>query len=332
MMHPDRTHPILRLLRVAACCLAWAAAVSGCGGGGVGSGGTGGFASGPITGFGSVVVGGVRFDDSVAQVEDLDGVRRSSDDLRLGMTVEVESSAITTDASGASARASRIRFESELVGLVGTVDAAGGSFTLLGQRVRTDGLTVFEGGTFEALLGQKVEVSGLRSGPADLYASWIRVSAEAPPAIVPVEVVGTVSSLDTTARRFAVGTQAVDYAGMAPASVPGGLANGASVRVTGNVPAAGGTVTATAITVVDAPLPGQNAQRVELEGFLEPAHRLFRFLSYRNQDALIFPCEMQCGPEHSERIEAVEAVAPLWRQLWHRLVAQGQIYGIFLTL
>ena len=47
--------------------------LTGCGGG-VESGGTGAtpasFASGPITGFGSVIVNGVRFDDSKAVVTD----------------------------------------------------------------------------------------------------------------------------------------------------------------------------------------------------------------------------------------------------------------------
>ena len=43
----------------------------GCGGGGVagvGTGGTGSFASGPIRGFGSIVVGGVHYDEAGAQI------------------------------------------------------------------------------------------------------------------------------------------------------------------------------------------------------------------------------------------------------------------------
>ena len=149
--------------------LALSAALSmlGCGGG-VGTGGTGGevgaFAAGPITGFGSIIVGGVRFDDSTAEVEDGDGGRRLRDELRLGMTVEVNSSAITVDSSGSRASASRIRFESELLGPVGLVDAAGGGFTLLGQRVAVDGSTVFDERLARGLAGlatgQAVEVYG----------------------------------------------------------------------------------------------------------------------------------------------------------------------------
>jgi len=176
----------LRGLRATALCAALAAAVAaGCGGGGgVGSGGTGGFAAGPITGFGSVIVGGVRFDDSAAEIEDLDGVRRSRDELRLGMTVEVESSAITTDATGtASASASRIRLESELVGLVDAVNVAGGSFMLLGQRVTVDASTVFDdrlpGGLGGLATGQGVEVYAEFDSAAQRYRAT-RIEPAAP--------------------------------------------------------------------------------------------------------------------------------------------------------
>jgi hypothetical protein len=116
------------------------------GGGGVDTGGTGGItpavAAGPITGFGSVIVGGVRYADDTAEVEDLDGSRRTRDELKLGMTVEIEAGAINDSAATATAR--RIRFESELTGLVSAVDVADESFTVLGQRVVVDAATVFD--------------------------------------------------------------------------------------------------------------------------------------------------------------------------------------------
>ena len=90
--------------------LAWACAlVAGCGGGGssVPSGGsavaTSSFAAGPITGFGSVIVNGVHFDDRTAAVSDADGNPRTRDDLRLGMTTDVRGLAIGTDGDGNSA-------------------------------------------------------------------------------------------------------------------------------------------------------------------------------------------------------------------------------------
>jgi len=249
------------------------ATLAGCGGGStqIASGGIVGtgdqrlLSSGVITATapGAIVVTGQTVSIAMAAIT-VNGAAASAADLRIGMVVALDG---RVNADG-TATATSVTYSAEIIGVVDGVDSTARTLTLLGQRVRTDGITVFEGGTFEALLGQKIEVSGLRVAPADVYATWIRVSADAPPAVVPVEVVGTVSSLDPAARRFAVGTQAVDYAGLAPAAVPGGLANGATVRVTGNVPATGGTVTATAIAIVPAPLPGQNAQRVELEGFV----------------------------------------------------------------
>jgi hypothetical protein len=60
--------------------------VAACGGdslvAGVGSGGTGSFASGPISGFASVIVNGIRYDNSQARVIDADGTVRSPADAR----------------------------------------------------------------------------------------------------------------------------------------------------------------------------------------------------------------------------------------------------------
>lgn len=230
MKHLLDLHPSLRGLCAAAFGVVWAAAVlTGCGGG-VGSGGTGGFASGPITGFGSIIVGGVRFDDSTAAVEDLDGVRRSRDELRLGMTVEVDSSAITTDATGPSASASRIRFESELVGLVGAVDAAAGSFTLLGQRVTVDATTVFDdrlpAGLGGLVVGQPVEVYAVFDTAAQCY----RATRVEPAALaLGLRLRGPVAQVDGATRTLRIGNTTYSYAGAA--GVPAGLAAGQFVRL-----------------------------------------------------------------------------------------------------
>jgi len=205
--------------------LAAAAFVAGCGGG-VGSGGTGGFASGPINGFGSVIVGGVRFEDSTAEVEDLDGTRRSRDDLRLGMTVEIDSTAI----SGSAATASRIRFESELSGLVGLVDRAGGSFTLLGQRVTVDDSTVFDeridGGLAGLASGQPVEVYAVFDTAAQRY----RATRVEPAALaLGLRLRGPVAELNTAAQTLRVGSTSYSYTGAS--GVPAGLVVGQFVRL-----------------------------------------------------------------------------------------------------
>ncbi|MEZ5738630.1 MAG: hypothetical protein R3E68_03630 [Burkholderiaceae bacterium] len=80
--------------------------LAGCGGGsevlGPGSGGTGTSvtttAVGPISGFGSVIVNGVRYDDSLARVSDERGTTLSRSQLRLGMMVQIRGSSNATTA------------------------------------------------------------------------------------------------------------------------------------------------------------------------------------------------------------------------------------------
>ena len=230
-MHPLRSS--LRNWRPALSVLAALALAVGCGGG-VGTGGTGGnataYASGPITGFGSVIVGGVRFDDLSAEVQDLDGGRRSRDDLRLGMTVEVESSAITTDASGSQATATRIRFESELVGPVGLVDIAGGGFTILGQRVAVDATTVFDerlaSGLAGLTLGQGLEVYAV----FDVVTQRYRATRIEPALLsLGLRLRGPLAAVDTAAQTLRVGGNTYSYAGAT--AIPSGLASGQFVRL-----------------------------------------------------------------------------------------------------
>ena len=247
--------------------------LSACGGGGeqfasggiVGTGDARLLSSGILTATspGAIVVNGQTVSVAGAAIS-VNGAPASLADLRVGLVVAIDGK---VNADG-SATATAVSYRAEITGIVDGIDTTARTFTVVGQSVRTDLLTVYEGGAFDAMLGQKVEVSGLRTGPASLYATWIRITADAPPPRVAVEVVGAVTGLDPVLRRFAVGTQAVDYAGLGAAFVPAGLANGVTVRVAGTMPAAGGDLAATSIAIVASPLPGQNAQRVELEGFV----------------------------------------------------------------
>jgi hypothetical protein len=213
--------------------LSAALALASCGGG-VGTGGTGGdataYAAGPITGFGSVFVGGVRFDDSAATVEDADGGGRNRDELRLGMTVEIDSSAISTDSSGSTASARRIHFESEIQGLVGLVNAGAGTFTVLGQTVLVDATTVFDdriaGGLAGLSTGQGVEVYAVFDAAALRY----RATRVEPSSLSGgLRLRGPVRVLDAAAQTLTVGSNSYSYAGAN--NLPVGLAVGQFVRL-----------------------------------------------------------------------------------------------------
>ena len=223
-----------------------AALMGGCGGG-VDSGGTGAptssFASGPITGFGSVIVAGVRFDERNAAVRDADGNARSRDDLKLGMTVEARGSAIVTDAKGNQAStAMTIVLRSELVGAVTASDLAARTLTVLGQTVEITNATVFDNalvnGQASLALGDGVEVY---ANVDAVNGRYIATRVERRSGAGAFVLRGVVSNLDPATRSFSIGPTRISYAGLGTAALPATFANGALLRVALAVlPGAGG--------------------------------------------------------------------------------------------
>ena len=211
-----------------------AALIPGCGGG-VGTGGTGSFSyfSGPITGLGSIVVGGVRIDIDAAEVRDLDQASRDRSELRLGTTVQVEAGAVDASTTPPTAVATRVVIGSELVGRVESPPATAAGVTTLvvaGQTVVLAASTVvdnrFVNGLASITTGTAVEVYGFfdsRSG--QVTATRIEPARSAAPATYQVR--GTVSALSTAGKTFQIGAAVYVYT-----SAPAALANGAVVRLT----------------------------------------------------------------------------------------------------
>ncbi len=206
------------------------ALVTGCGGGGSSvsgsvASGTGSFAAGPITGFGSIIVNGVRFDDSNARVSDDDGSASSKDNLKLGMTAEVHGGAISDDGTGPKATATDITFGAALVGPVAKIDLAAKSLVILGQTVLVLDTTVFEerlvGGLAGITVGMLVEMHGQLDAGTGVYTAT-RIG----PTLAPrgYKIRGIVANLDTTAKTFTMGGTLISYAGVT--DVPADLANG----------------------------------------------------------------------------------------------------------
>ena len=215
-------------------------AMTACGGGGGGSTDTtstasgSSFASGPITGFGSVILNGVRFDDTNASVTDDDGVIHRNDELRLGMMVEIESAGIFSDNSGPHSLARLIRFGSAIIGPVTSIAADGSSLVVLGETVQVNPATFFDaglvGGVKALVAGTSiVEVHGVLDVATGIYtATRIAPSPNAPF----FKLRGVVSNIDKTAHTFKIGTgtETVSYDAIA-ANVPAALDNGLLVRV-----------------------------------------------------------------------------------------------------
>jgi Domain of unknown function (DUF5666) len=235
MHHFSTSLPALRPLQAWFKALCAAAVLVGCGGGGTSPGDSGTFAYGPISGFGSIIVNGVRYDDSSSSVsseDDDDNPGRSSGDLKLGMVVQVKAGSIQSDDSGRRSSASEIRFGSEIVGPVGTKGTD--SFTLLGQTVKVSTSTVYDAssnppltGFAQIAQGDVLEVYGLLDTAGNVYTA---TRIERKNNASEYKIRGAISALDdsATGKTFKIGSETISYA--SATKLPSSLANGQIVR------------------------------------------------------------------------------------------------------
>lgn len=235
---PPDAQPVPRR-RVLATLLATAGVVvlPACGGGGGGSstasvdtGGTGAFSAGRISGFGSVIVNGVRFEDNAARIADDDDEAKvfAPGDLRLGMVVRVQAGAVTAGSGTVlpSATATAITVESQIKGPVESKTAPD-TLVVFGQTVKVNAATVFDGTSFAAItVGDILEVSGFADAAGVVTASRIEKEAAANE----FKVRGVIANLNTVAKTFQIGTATFNYASATRLPTTP-LANGQFVRV-----------------------------------------------------------------------------------------------------
>lgn len=252
------------------------AGLTGCGGGSLsvagapGTGGTGQYAmvysQGSITGFGSVIINGIKFDDGLASVQ-LDGAAAVSADLRLGMVAAVQGQ---RSASAAAGTASRIDVWSVAQGQVTQLMAGGTEFTVAGMTVQTDNATVFDGVSTAAQLsaGSRVVVWGLQASADASRWKATRVALLADAAIVVSTGLVNVSGLLHQLNGLTL-------TGAAAAA----LTDGQLVRVQGTLSADGRSVAVALVTPLGAGLVGAQPEGdIEIEGFVTSAPANGRFM------------------------------------------------------
>ncbi len=248
------------------------ALAQGCGGsGGVDSGGTGmapqTLAVGPISGFGSIVVGNVHYDESMARLEDADGHELPASALLLGAMTSIDASAISTSTTASGTRqvaqAQAVRVSEALIGPVDSVDTAGSSVLILGQTVVVNAGTVFDSTLSSGLAGlsagQVLALHGLLDSTAGrIVATRIEKRTGASTYVVR----GAVTSLDRTAQRLNIGTLTVALNQLS--SLPSGLAVGSVLRVKLQTVPSAGVWTAGSLRLDGLSLPDRST--VEIEG------------------------------------------------------------------
>ena len=239
MSRPVSSTPVPRHTRrqvlLGAATFGAASLLAACGGGGGdgvddGTAGAASFTSGPISGFGSVIVGAVRFDDTLALIVDEDGNRATRGDLKLGCVIDIDAGRI--DRAEMRAVALRIMLGGALVGPVSAVSTGATTLTLLGQTVLVTTSTVFDasisGGLTGITVGGVYEVHGLFD---PVNKRFVATRIEPKTGATEYRLRGVISELDSTAKTFKIGSELVNYAGVPNADVPRTLANGQFVRV-----------------------------------------------------------------------------------------------------
>ncbi len=264
---------------------------AGCGGGGgsttpvvdpppIGGIGRTGVAQGPISTFGSVVVNGVRYDTSSAVIT-VNGQSGSQDDLRVGQVVTVSG---TIDDNGVDGDADEVNFDDNVKGPVQSIDLATSQIVVLGQTVLINPETSFDDSISPASIGglnidDIVEVSGLVDADGRITATRI----ESKPVGTEFEVLGFVSSHNSTNFVFNINNLVVDYSGATLDNFAAGqISDGDFVEAKGTS-LVGGQLIATRVELKNGLPNVADGVHVEIQGFIT------RFASTQDFDVTGLP-------------------------------------------
>lgn len=217
---------------------------------------------GTITGFGSVIVNGVRYDTSSA-VFTIDGEAGTESDLAVGDVVVIEA---TIDGSG-NAFADTVVFDDAVEGPISALDLAADTLTVLGQLVRIDGATSFDDDimprSLEGLaVNEVVEVSGFVLADGSITAT--RIERKVPGG--ELELTGIVSNAGAT--TFEVNGFVVDFSAAVLTGFPNGTPeDGQRVEAKGDELGPNDELLATEVELEDGGL-FDGGDQAEVEGFI----------------------------------------------------------------
>ena len=237
--------------------------ITGCGGGGIdisglSSGGTGSFTTGTITGLGSIIVNGIRYDNSAATVISDDDSITDGGVLQIGMVVVIEGSSIspaTTPTELPYAIAERITYGSEWLGPVSNIvrTNVSNTFEVLGNTVDVLASTVFNGSAnqmSELTTGHFAEIYGyVDEASGHIQASRIDVTNTLPTAY---KLSGSINQININAMTATLGQTRIAW--LNESILTADAANGAYIRATLNPTPNGLVYTATKIRILTSPL------------------------------------------------------------------------------
>jgi hypothetical protein len=148
------------------------------------------------------------------------------------MQTEIIAGAITTDATGSHSQASSVQITSAIIGPVDAINTSTRLLVVLGQTIDVLDTTVFDSrfpnGPFSISTGDVLQIFGTLDATTGHYvATRIEPAVDAPL----FKLRGVVADLDTAARMFTIGGQAISCVNLSNSEIPANLANGTEVTV-----------------------------------------------------------------------------------------------------
>lgn len=220
-------------------------------------------ATGVITGFGSVYVDEVRYLTDTADISINGSSRSNITALKVGMPVTI----VSTDDDSETPQAKTIHYQSEIEGVVSSIDRGSKVILVAGTRVSYNNLTHFIDTTEASLnVGQRIEVNGFLDANNAYLATMVKLDDDASNDDTQYTR-GLVEQLDSVNSTFRIGQLTV---GFNAASIEGTLSNGVLVKVEGMLN--GETITASSIEIDsfsrDSDSSSDDVSRYELEGMV----------------------------------------------------------------
>ena len=240
--------------------------------GGSNGGNTGGTGVGPVAGFGSVIVNGVKYDDTgIDNTNFFDDHGRNKSVLMAGMMVKITAMGID-DVQGTGI-ATKIEVLRHVDGPLDDngVTLATNRIKVMGQTVVMDTTMVFDNvidlvavdNLAKAGKRPELEIHGIADNTGTIHATFIHKWFDNVVTGRDVQVKGTVANLNLAHTAFTLGTVSVSIS-----PPPAGLANGLFVEAKGTFRISDNTLLATGVTIED-PTAGQGAgDLVKAEGYV----------------------------------------------------------------
>ena len=163
--------------------------------------------SGSINGFGSVIVNGIHYDTNGAEFF-VSGTAANDSDLSVGDYVTVLG---TLDSNGTTGTAEQVIYQPRVTGTIESINVLDNSLVVLGQTVQLNATTIFSANIVQRSAsglntGETVQVSGPADSNGTINASRLDKFEQSN-----IELMGSISNLDTMTNTLSINGQQVDY-------------------------------------------------------------------------------------------------------------------------